>query len=302
MKYVDLPEPTPSGSQVLLDVTAIGINYADTHQTENSYLSQQSLPLIPGMEVVGKLPDGSRVLALANTGGYCQKTLVNPRTAIPLPDAINDGQALAMMVQGTTAYLILKKMANIQPGESVVVHAGAGGVGTVAIQLAKLWGGFVIAVTSSDEKKKLCEELGADVVVDANEKDLTAALLAANSDKPVDIVLEMVGGTTFDQSMAALAPFGRMVFYGMASRKPPSVVHPGALMPKSQTISGFWLVNALAKRELMTEVFTDLFTLIMTGKLRPIVGATYPLSKAEQAHRDMLARKTVGKIVLNPAE
>ena len=115
MNYVDLPEPTPSGSQVLLDVTAIGINYADTHQTENSYLSQQSLPLIPGMEVVGKLPDGSRVLALANTGGYCQKTLVNPRTAIPLPDAVSDGQALAMMVQVTTAYLILKKMANIQP-------------------------------------------------------------------------------------------------------------------------------------------------------------------------------------------
>lgn len=302
MKYVDLPEPTPSGSQVLLDVTAIGINYADTHQTENSYLSQQSLPLIPGMEVVGKLPDGSRVLALANTGGYCQKTLVNPRTAIPLPDAVSDGQALAMMVQGTTAYLILKKMANIQPGESVVVHAGAGGVGTIAIQLAKLWGGFVIAVTSSDEKKKLCKELGADAVVDANEPDLKAALVSANGNKPVDIFLEMVGGKTFDQSMEALAPFGRMIFYGMASRTAPSVVHPGALMPKSQTISGFWLVNALSKREMMAEVFMDLFTMIMTGKLKPIVGATYPLSQAQQAHRDMLARKTVGKIVLNPAE
>jgi NADPH2:quinone reductase len=112
----------------------------------------------------------------------------------------------------------------------------------------------------------------------------------------------MVGGSTFDQSMEALAPFGRMVFYGMASRKAPNVVHPGALMPKSQTISGFWLVNALSKRELITEVFTELFTLIITGKLKPIVGATYPLSQAEQAHRDMLARKTVGKIVLNPAE
>ena len=300
MKYLDLPEPTPVGSQVVLDVTAIGINYADTHQTENSYLSQQTLPLIPGMEVVGKMPDGSRVLALASTGGYCQKTLVNPRTVIPLPDQVSDGAALAMMVQGTTAYLILKEMAHVKPGESVVVHAGAGGVGSIAIQLAKLWGAYVIAVTSSDEKKKLCTELGADAVVDAGEADLKSALVAANKNKPVDIVLEMVGGTTFDQSLEALAPFGRIIFYGMASRKPPKALHPGALMTKSQTLSGFWLVNALANKDLMAEVFMDLFGMILSGKLKPIVGTTYPLSQAATAHRDMLARKTVGKIVLDP--
>ncbi len=302
MRYIDLPDPTPAGSQVVLDVSAIGINYADTHQTENSYLSQQKLPLIPGMEVVGKMPDGARVLALASTGGYCQKTLVNPRTVIPLPDQVSDGAALAMMVQGTTAYLILKEMAHVKAGESVVVHAGAGGVGSIAIQLAKLWGAYVIAVTSSDEKKKLCKELGADAVVDAGEVDLKSALLAANNNKPVDIVLEMVGGTTFDQSLEALAPFGRLIFYGMASRQAPKNLAPGVLMPKSQTVSGFWLVNALAKRELMQEVFMDLFAMIISGKLKPIVGATYPLSEAIQAHRDMLARKTVGKIVLDPSK
>ena len=302
MKYLELPDPTPAGSQVVLDVTAIGINYADTHQTENSYLAQQKLPLIPGMEVVGKMPDGSRVLALASTGGYCQKTLVSPRSVIPLPEQVSDGQALAMMVQGSTAYLILKEMAHVKAGESVVVHAGAGGVGSVAIQLAKEWGAFVIAVTSSDEKKKLCKELGADAVVDANEADLKSALLAANNNKPVDIVLEMVGGKTFDQSLAALAPFGRLVFYGMASRTAPENIAPGMLMPKSQSIIGFWLVNALAKRELMQEVFMDLFTMIISGKLKPVVGATYPLSEAQQAHRDMLARKTVGKIVLDPSK
>ena len=302
MKYLELPDPTPAGSQVVLDVTAIGINYADTHQTENSYLSQQKLPLIPGMEVVGKMPDGARVLALASTGGYCQKTLVSPRTVIPLPEQVSDGQALAMMVQGSTAYLILKEMAHVKPGESVVVHAGAGGVGSIAIQLAKLWGAYVIAVTSSDEKKKLCKELGADAVVDAGEVDLKSALLAANNNKPVDIVLEMVGGTTFDQSLEALAPFGRLIFYGMASRQAPKNLAPGVLMPKSQTVSGFWLVNALAKRELMQEVFMDLFAMIISGKLKPIVGATYPLSEAIQAHRDMLARKTVGKIVLDPSK
>ena len=301
MKYVDLPEPVPAGSQVLLDVTAIGINYADTHQTENSYLSTQKLPLIPGMEVVGKMPDGSRVLALAATGGYCQKTLVNPKTVIALPDKVSDGQALAMMVQGSTAHMILKKMGQIKAGESVVIHAGAGGVGSVAIQLAKLWGAFVIAVTSSDEKKKLCLDLGADVVVDANEADLTAALIKANNGKGVDLILEMVGGSTLDQSLEALAAFGRLVVYGMASRKAPKAIHPGALMPKSQSVIGFWLVNALADKELMAEVFMDLFGMIISGKLKPVIGSTYPLSKASDAHRDMLARKTVGKIVLDPA-
>jgi len=301
MKYVDLPEPAPAGSQVLLDVTAIGINYADTHQTENSYLSTQKLPLIPGMEVVGKMPDGSRVLALAASGGYCQKTLVNPKTVIALPDKVSDGQALAMMVQGSTAHMILKKMGQIKAGESVVIHAGAGGVGSVAIQLAKLWGAFVIAVTSSDEKKKLCLDLGADVVVDANEADLTAALIKANNGKGVDLILEMVGGSTLDQSLEALAAFGRLVVYGMASRKAPKAIHPGALMPKSQSVIGFWLVNALADKELMAEVFMDLFGMIITGKLKPVIGSTYPLSKASDAHRDMLARKTVGKIVLDPA-
>jgi NADPH2:quinone reductase len=301
MKYVDLPEPVPAGSQVLLDVTAIGINYADTHQTENSYLSTQKLPLIPGMEVVGKMPDGSRVLALAASGGYCQKTLVNPKTVIPLPDKVSDGQALAMMVQGSTAHMILKKMGQIKAGESVVIHAGAGGVGSVAIQLAKLWGAFVIAVTSSDEKKKLCLDLGADVVVDANEADLTAALIKANNGKGVDLILEMVGGSTLDQSLDALAAFGRLVVYGMASRKAPKAIHPGALMPKSQSVIGFWLVNALADKELMAEVFMDLFGMIISGKLKPVIGSTYPLSKAADAHRDMLARKTVGKIVLDPA-
>jgi NADPH2:quinone reductase len=301
MKYVDLPEPVPAGSQVLLDVTAIGINYADTHQTENSYLSTQKLPLIPGMEVVGKMPDGSRVLALAASGGYCQKTLVNPKTVIALPDKVSDGQALAMMVQGSTAHMILKKMGQIKAGESVVIHAGAGGVGSVAIQLAKLWGAFVIAVTSSDEKKKLCLDLGADVVVDANEADLTAALIKANNGKGVDLILEMVGGSTLDQSLEALAAFGRLVVYGMASRKAPKAIHPGALMPKSQSVIGFWLVNALADKELMAEVFMDLFGMIITGKLKPVIGSTYPLSKASDAHRDMLARKTVGKIVLDPA-
>lgn len=300
MQYLELPDPSPGEGQAVLDVTAIGINYADTHQTENSYLSPQRLPLIPGLEVVGHMPDGTRVLAAGLTGGYCQKTLVDPASVIPLPDAITDGQALAMMVQGTTAHLMLQRIAHVQPGESVVVHAGAGGVGSLAIQLAKHWGARVIAVTSSQEKMDLCTHLGADAVVDAHADDLTGSLIAANGGRSVDVVLEMVGGTTFDQSLAALAPFGRLVVYGMASRTAPTPIHPGALMPKSQTVSGFWLVNAFADRALMQHTFTDLFSLVLASTLKPIVGGTYPLSQAATAHHDMLARRTVGKLVLDP--
>lgn len=300
MKFIDIADPVAGVGTEVLDVSAIGINYADTHQTENSYLSEQKLPLIPGMEVVGTLPDGRRVLALAPFGGYCQKTLVDPKQVISLPNAISDAQALSMMVQGLTAYHLLKTLGGLQPGQSVVVHAAAGGVGTIAIQLAKLWGGFVIAVTSSEEKKNLALQLGADVVVDAKESDLKSAIKAANGGKSVDLVLEMVGGTTFDQSLEALGTFGKIITYGMASRQSPKMIHPSQLMARSQSVSGFWLANCFGKPELVNKVLVELFDLIESGKLKPVIGATFPLSQAVKAHQSMLARESVGKIVLDP--
>jgi NADPH2:quinone reductase len=300
MRYVEIADPVMRDGDVMLDVTAIGINYADTHQTEDSYLSKQKLPLVPGIEVVGTY-DGKRFLAFVGAGGYAQKAAVNKDSLIPIPQQVNDGEALAMAVQGSTAFHILKTVGHIKSGECVVVHAGAGGVGSLAIQLAKLWGARVIAVTSSDEKKKLCLELGADVVVDANEEDLTKAVMAANNGKPVDLILEMVGGKTFDQSLNALAPFGRMVTYGMASRTAPTPIHSGSLMGTSRTITGFWLAHCFGKKELMGDVIAELFSLIAAGKLRVIVGQTFPLSKAADAHRAMLARTTTGKIVLDPS-
>jgi NADPH2:quinone reductase len=299
MKLVELPDPTPGPGEVLLDVTAIGINYADTHQTENSYLSQQSLPLVPGLEVVGTYK-GKRYLASAASGGYAEKASVYEALLAPIPDAVSDEHALCMLVQGTTAWHILKTMGHLSLGETVVVHAAAGGVGTLAIQLAKMWGAKVIAVTSSDEKAALAKSLGADENVDAKSENLAKALRAANGGKGVDIVLEMVGGTTFDQSLEALGDFGRMITYGMASRTAPQPVHPGSLMHGSKTISGFWLANCFADPSMMGEVIAQLFALVAEGKLKPVIGGTYPLNEAAGAHRAMLARETTGKIVLKP--
>ena len=300
MHLVDLAEPVPAPGQELIEVTSIGINYADTHQTENSYLSPQKLPLVPGIEVVG-IANGRRVLAPVDGGGYAQKALANTAAMIEIPNGVSDEQALCMLVQGSTAWHILKTVGHLQKSESVVIHAAAGGVGTIAIQLAKMWGAKVIAVASSESKRALAKSLGADVVIDADQDKLKDAILEANGGKPVNLVLEMVGGKTFDVSLDVLAPFGRLVTFGMASRTAPTPIHPGVLMGGSKTITGFWLAHCFGKKELLNDVITELFSLVIEGKLKPVIGATFGLSQATAAHQAMLARETTGKITLNPA-
>ena len=302
MHLVDLETPTPGAGQELINVSAIGINYADTHQTENSYLFPQKLPLIPGVEVVGTTPSGVRVLAIVEGGGYAQQVATHAAMMIPVLGRVTDEQALCMLVQGSTAWHILKTVGHVQPGETVVVHAAAGGVGTIAIQLAKMWGAKVIAVASSESKRALATSLGADAVVDSTLENLGEAIRAANGGKRVNLVLEMVGGKTFDDSLEILAPFGRLGVYGMASRVAPSIIQPASLMGGSKTITGFWLQHCFGKKELMNDVIEQLFALVVEGKLKPVIGGTYPLSQVVIAHQAMRSRETTGKITLNPKE
>jgi NADPH2:quinone reductase len=297
----ELPDPVPGADEQVFDVIASGVNYADTHQTENSYLARQTLPMIPGGEVVVRAPDGRRLLGLLGSGGYAERVAAHPARLIPVPDEVSDGAALATLVQGATAWHLLRTSTHLAPGETVVVHAGAGGVGTIAIQLAKLWGaGRVIATASSEAKRELTRELGADVAIDSTVEDLTAALFDANDGKRVDIVLEMTGGMVFDQSLAALEPFGRLAFFGMASRTPPTPIEPATLMAHSTGVIGFWLAHMTRRPEMLVAAVQDLFGLIAAGTVRPIVGATYPLAEAAAAHRALLDRSSVGKLVLDP--
>ena len=301
MQLVELSDPVAGPDQVLINVSAIGLNFADTVQIRNQYVTQQKLPLIPGLEVVGTTPEGKRVLASISEGAYAQKVVAHKSAAIEIPEGVSDEAALAMLVQGTTAWHILKTFGHLVPGESVVVHAGAGGVGSVAIQLAKMWGARVIAVTSSDEKSALAKSLGADVTVDAKSANLAQAMLEANNGKPVDLVLEMVGGKTFDASLEVLAPFGRVIVYGMASGEMATPVNSISLLGSNKTITGFWLGHCFGKKELLDDVIAQLFILIQNGKLKPIIGATFPLSKAGDAHKAIVGRGTTGKITLDPA-
>ena len=297
----DVPDPVPTADQQVFDVLAAGINYADTHQTEDSYLSRQTLPLIPGGEVVVRAGDGRRLLGLLGSGGYAEKIAADPRYLFPIPDAVSDGAALTALVQGATAWHLLRTSTHLAEGESVVVHAGAGGVGTIAIQLARRWGaGRIIATASSEQKRNLTLELGADAAVDSTVDDLTSALREANGGKGIDVVLEMTGGPVFDQSLAALAPLGRLAIFGMASRTPPSPIDAGRLMGRSAAVIGFWLVHVVQRPALLAAAVTDLLTMIGDGSLKPVVGATYPLERAADAHRALLDRSSVGKLVLDP--
>jgi NADPH:quinone reductase len=296
----DLPDPQPADGMVLLETSAAGINYADTHQTENSYLAAAELPMIPGAEVVGTTPEGKRVVALVGSGGYAERVLAAPLFMYEVPEGVDDGQALAIILQGTTAWHLLRTCAHLREGESVVVHAAAGGVGTLAIQLAKRWGaGRVIAAASSEEKRQLALDLGADVAIDARAPEMKAAIEEANGGK-VDVVLEMVGGSTFDGSLHALAPFGRLVFFGMAGRERPQPVDPGMLLQRSRSVIGFWLAHCMARPEMLAEPVRELLDMVAAGELRPVVSGTYPLSDARRAHEDMRARRTTGKLVIDP--
>jgi NADPH2:quinone reductase len=182
----------------------------------------------------------------------------------------------------------------------VVVHAAGGGVGTIAVQLAKRWrAGRVIATASTAEKRELAVRLGADVAIDSTADDLTSALRQANHGRGVDIVLEMTGGPVFDQSLAALAPFGRLATYGMASRRSPKAIEAGALMAHSSAVIGFWLAHAFQRPRMLATAVSDLFSLIAAGELEPIIGGRYSLDEVADAHRALLSRGTVGKLVLD---
>ena len=305
----DAPVPDPDDQQVLVRVTRAGVNFADTHARENTYLARYELPLTPGAEVAGVVERdgagfvaGQRVVALLGTGGYAEYVAAPAQTTFAVPDDVSDATALALLLQGLTAWHLYRTCGRVAPGESVVVHAAAGGVGSIAVQLGKpLGAGRVIATASSEAKRALALELGADAAVDVTRADLTDALVEANLGERVDVVLEMAGGRVFDAGLDALAPFGRLVTYGIASGEP-NQVSTGALMRKSRSVIGFWLMHCLQRpAELVDAPLQELFERAAAGELRVVEGETYGLSEVRRAHEELGARRTTGKLFLDPA-
>jgi NADPH2:quinone reductase len=305
LELVELPVPEPGPEEVLIRVTRAGMNFADVHTRTNSYVQPATLPLVPGREVAGVREDtGERVIALVASGAYAEYAVAPADLVVPLPDGLDDGTALALMVQGLTAWHLYRTAGRVAQGESVVVHAAAGGVGSLAVQLGRpLGAGRVIAVASSEDKRALALELGADVALDSDPAEgLTERLLEANGGAEVDVVFEMAGGAVFDASYRALAHFGRVVVCGIASQEP-NAVRTGSLLRHSRSVVGFYLFHCLERAQSMwVEPLAELFALAARGELRAVVGHTYPLTEAAQAQIDMRERRTVGKLLLDPTE
>jgi NADPH:quinone reductase len=309
MKLVDLDPPEPDDDQVLIRVTRAGVNWADTHQTQNAYVAKFELPLIPGTEVAGVVERdgcgfsaGQRVVAMTGQGGYAEYVAAPAVQTSAIPDGVDDELALALLIQGLTAWHLYRTCGRVQEGESVVVVSGAGGMGSLAVQLGKHMGaGRVIATASSQDKRDFTLELGADAAVDPDSEDLTAAIIEANEGEPVDAIFEMAGGKLFDGSLRSLAPFGRMVTYGIAGREA-NEVQTGLLLRKSWSVIGFWLMHCLRDPDrLIREPLADLYARAARGEVKAVPGGTYGLSDAVRAHEDLRSRKTRGKLLLDPA-
>ena len=300
LELVELPDPEATDGQVVVDVSRAGINFADTHVTSNDYLAKQELPFVPGGEVSGTTPDGRRVAAMTINGGYAERILLPEATLVPIPDGVSDEQAAALLLQGLTARALLKTCARVEPGETVVIEAAAGGTGTLAVQLAKRMGARVIALASSPEKRELTTRLGADVAVDSRSEDLKEAILEANGGNQVDVVLEMSGGAAFESALRTLAPFGRLVVFGNASREE-NAVKTGHLMRNSRAVIGFWLVHLFGRMDELRAGIGELLEAVAAGELEVVVGGVYPMSEAARAHEDLKARRSQGKLLLDPS-
>jgi NADPH:quinone reductase len=302
LELVDLPKPAAGPGEALVRISRTGVNFADTHATRNDYLAKQSLPLVPGAELVGTTEDGRRVAAIVPSGAYAEYICVPESSLVPIPDEVDDEQAAGLLIQGLTADAILRISANLQPGESVAVNAAAGGTGSLAVQVARSIGaGRIIAMASSPDKRELTLGLGADVAVDSRSESLKEDLIEANGGEMVDVILEMAGGDAFEQCLSALAPFGRLVTFGIASSEE-NRVRTGSLMRHSRAVIGFWITHLLARPDLVKPGLERVLGAAAAGELKTVLGGTRPLGEAAEVHRKMAARRTIGKILLDPSQ
>jgi NADPH2:quinone reductase len=273
------------------------VNYADVHVRENSYLAPVELPYIPGNEVLGTAPDGRRLVGLTQGGGYAEQAHLHRRVAWEVPDDITDDEAICLALQGQSAWHLLFTAADVKAGDRVVIPAAGGGLGSIAVQLAKQAGATVIALASTEDKRRLAGDLGADTVVDSTATDLTEAILDA-AGGPATVALEMTGGPDLPAILATLAPRGRLALYGFASGQLADVP-ARTLMEKSLTLCGFWLPNLYSDRHALPTSMAKLFDAVRARDLRTVTGAVFPLGEAATAHTTLATRTHLGKLSLD---
>jgi NADPH2:quinone reductase len=307
IEIVELPDPVPDKNEVLVRVKACGLNYADVVQREGFYPGGPKPPYVSGLEASGvvealgsevgdSLPIGSRVVVL-RPGAHAELITADWRSCIPLPEPMSFNEGAAFPVQYLTAYHSLVTLAHAKAGETVLIHAGAGGVGTAAIQISRLSGLRVIVTASTSDKRAKAIELGADTAVTYEEFDVAAREFTGG--RGPDICLESIGGDVFNRSLAILPALGRLVVYGAAGKQP-QPIDTLKLVFRSQAVMGFHLNAIFERRDLLASSLTTLLSWIGEGKLKIQIGHTFPLAEVRQAHELMSSRQSYGKTILVP--
>jgi NADPH2:quinone reductase len=318
LDYVELPRPSPQTDEVLIEVTAAGVNFPDirermgVYQRAETHVGGVVLPRVSGLQAVGRVVEvgaksdhrliGKKVVALLpGGGGYAQLVIAPSNLIVVLPESADDVTMAALPDQGVTAYLTLTASTKVQPGESLLVHGAAGGVGSLAVQIAKALGArLVIATAGSDERRAYTLSIGADVAVDYAKPDWPNAVLEATDGRGVDIILESIGGDIFEQNFECLATFGRCIIFG-STRGPGAPFAPRRLMTKCQTMTGIYVPVFFAQRpDLVHEALAFLVAHTLDGTVRPNVATVLGLSQTVEAHRMLEERRAVGVVVLDP--
>ncbi|GGC95686.1 quinone oxidoreductase [Tersicoccus solisilvae] len=301
---VDVPRPGPG--QALVRVAATGVNFIETYQRSGVY--DVGFPFTPGAEFAGTvvavgpgvdgIAEGDRVTTAHGAKGYARYTAVDADALVPVPDGIDDETAAALPLQGMTAHVLVHSTKDVQPGETALVHAGAGGVGLLLIQLLKAAGATVYTTVSTDEKEKLAAAAGADAVLRYD--GFADRVRELTDGRGVDVVYDGVGKDTFDDSLASLRARGLMVLFGAASGPVPPFdpqrLNSGGSLYLTRPTMMHYTTTAEDRRSRMA----DLFALVADGKLDVRIGARYPLADAGRAHADLQARRTTGKVLLVP--
>lgn len=307
LKWEDVPEPEPRANQVLIKVDSAGVNYADISRRQGSYPGPD-LPSTLGLEAAGTIVEvggavagltvGQRVMAMGPQGN-AEYVAVNANFVFPYPETMDPIQAGGMTIVFLTAYHLLKTRGQMQPGDTVLIQAGASGVGTIATQLAKAWGARVITTASTQDKLDLSRSLGAEETINYTTQDFEAEVQKLTDGKGVELVLECVGGPVLEKSVRCVASYGRLVSYGNASGTPADLPSSD-ITSANRTVIGFSMGRSPAGTLDHKAAMAELFPMISSGQARLIVDQVLPMDQVAQAHQHLANRGTRGKVILTP--
>lgn len=308
LKIADVKINSPEKGKVLVHVECAGVNFIDIYQRRGTY--PVNLPYIPGLEASGRVEAvgegvknvkvGDRVSWVHEPGTYAEEALVDAEQLIPLPKEFSFEQGAAFPLQGMTAHYLLHEFRKIKPGETVLIHAAAGGMGLLLVQWAKHLGAHVIGTTSTEEKAKAAQEAGADEVILYMKQDFVEEVKRITNKKGAELIIDGVGKTTFSGNLKAAARRGNIVIFGAASGLADPII-PNSLMTYSLTVSGGSLFNYLLTKEELAYRSKAVIEGIQQGWLKFKIDQVFPLDQASKAHEQLEQRKTIGKVLLNTA-